>query len=85
MSQLRKVHAASVNFGARIFGVMAIICGVVFTIWGLSLLLDPNATIAVDRVPTNDPWTKAIVLIVGVVALVFGILIFKARPYQPKD
>lgn len=64
---------------------MAIICGVAFTIWGLSLVLDPNATIDVDRVPTNDPWMKAIVLIVGLVVFVFGILVFKARPYQPKD
>src|SRR5262249_41623543 len=58
----RKAHAASLNFLARVFGVIAILCGAVLTIWGLSLVLHRNATVDVDRVPTIDPWTKAIVL-----------------------
>jgi hypothetical protein len=85
MSQLRKIHAVALNFLARVFGVMAIIAGVVFTIWGLSLVLDHNATIDVNGVPSNDPWEKAIVLIVGLVAVVLGILMLMARPYRPRQ
>jgi uncharacterized membrane protein len=85
MSQLRKIHAAAFNFLGRAFGVMAIINGLVFTIWGLSLVLDHRATIDVDGVPSSDPWTKASVLIIGLVAIVIGVLMLKARPYQPRE
>ena len=85
MSQLRKIHAAAFNFLARAFGVMAIINGVAFTIWGLSLVLDRKATINVNGVPSSDPWDKASVLIIGVVAVVIGVLMLKARPYKPKE
>jgi uncharacterized membrane protein YuzA (DUF378 family) len=85
MSQLRNIHAAALNLLARVFGVMAIIVGVVFTIWGLSLLLDRKATIDVEGVPSGDPWEKAIVLVVGLVAGVIGILVFKARSYRPRE
>jgi uncharacterized membrane protein len=85
MSQLRKIHAAAFNFLARAFGVMAIIVGVVFTFWGLSLVLDSKATIDVNGVPSSDPWIKASVLVIGVVAVVIGVLMLKARPYQPRE
>jgi hypothetical protein len=58
-------------------------CG--FSIWGLSLVLDDKATIDVDGVPSSDPWEKAIVLVVGLMAVVTGILVFRARPYHPKE
>ena len=82
--KLRTLHAAAFNFLARAFGVMAIINGVVFTIWGLSLVLDNKAAIGVNGVPSSDPWTKASVLVIGLVAVTIGILMLKARPYQPK-
>jgi hypothetical protein len=81
MSNLRKLHAATVNFLARVFGVMAIIAGVVFTFWGLSLIFDPSATIDVNGTPSNDPWTKSIILIVGLVSGTLGFLVLKARPF----
>ena len=82
-SKLRILHATAFNFLARAFGVMAIINGVVFTFWGLSLVLDHKATIDVNGVPSSDLWTKASVLIIGIVAVTIGILFLKARPYQP--
>jgi uncharacterized membrane protein len=85
MSELRKIHAAAFNFLARAFGVMAIIVGVVFTFWGLSLVLDSKATIDVNGVPSSDPWIKASVLVIGVVAVVIGVLMLKARSYQPRE
>lgn len=85
MSHLRKIHTTAVNTLARAFGVMAIIAGAVFTIWGLSLVLDHNATIDVNGVPISDPWIKAIVLVVGLVAVVIGVLMLMARSYQPKE
>jgi len=83
-SKLRILHAAAFNLLARAFGVMATIVGVVFTFWGLSLVLDQKATIDVNGVPSSDPWTKASVLIIGLVAVTVGILFLKARPYQPR-
>ncbi len=64
---------------------MAIIVGVVFTIWGLSLVLDPKATIDVNGVPSSDPWEKTGVLIMGLVVAVLGILVLKALPYRPRE
>jgi len=84
-SKLRTLHAAAFNLLARAFGVMAIINGVVFTIWGLSLVLDHKATIDVNGMPSSDPWTKASVLVIGLVAVTIGILVLKARPYQPRN
>ena len=83
MSQLRKLHAAALNTGARVFGVMAVIAGLVFTLWGLTLVLDHNATINVNGVPSSDPWIKASVLIVGLVIGGLGVLMLMARPYRP--
>ena len=85
MSKFRKIHAAFVNAVARVFGVMAIIVGVGFTIWGLSLVLDPKATFNVEGVPSSDPWIKAHVLVVGLVAVAMGVLTLLARPYRPKE
>jgi uncharacterized membrane protein len=85
MSQLRKIHAATFNTLARAFGVMAIIVGAVFSVWGLSLVLDHNATIDVNGVPSSDPWIKASVLIIGLVAVVIGILMLLARSYRPRE
>ncbi|MDR3457743.1 MAG: hypothetical protein P4N60_09880 [Verrucomicrobiae bacterium] len=85
MSELGKIHAAALNTMARIFGVMAVIAGVIFTIWGLAIVFDPNATFDVDGVPSNDPWIKAMPLVAGIVALVMGVLMLLARPYRPEE
>jgi hypothetical protein len=78
-----KRHWQTVNIGARVVGGAFIFGGMVFSIWGFSILLDSKATIDVDRVPTTDPWTKAIVLIVGLVFLVLGLLLVFARRFGP--
>jgi hypothetical protein len=85
MSKLRQLHAAGFNILARAFGVIAIIAGLIFIIWGFSLVLDHKATIDVDGVPSSDPWIKGGVLVVGLVASTIGVLVLMARPYRPKD
>jgi uncharacterized YccA/Bax inhibitor family protein len=85
MSQLRKIHAAALNTLARAFGVMAVITGVVLTLSGFSLVLDPKATTDVNGVPNSDPWIKAGGLVIGLVAVAIGVLMLKARSYQPKE
>lgn len=85
MSPLRKIHAAAFNILARIFGVMAIIVGAVFTIWGLTLVLDKNSTIGVNGVPSSDPWEKAPVLVIGIMVFALGFLVLMARPYRPRE
>ena len=85
MSQFRKLHAQVLNRLARIFGVGAIVVGVVFVIWGLSLVLNHKATIEVNGGPNRDVWLKASVLIVGLVSSTIGILTLMARPYRPRS
>ncbi len=82
MLQLRRLHAAVVNALGRIFGVGAIVVGVVLVVWGCYLLLNRNTTIDVNSVPGSDVWEKALVLIVGLVACVLGVLTLMARPYR---
>jgi len=50
---------------------------------GLLLVLNPKATVDVNGVPSSDPWTKAILLIAGLVVCVLGVLLVVARRYQP--
>ena len=78
-----KLHWQIVNIGARVVGCGFIFGGIIFSVWGVSLLLDGKATIGIDGVPSNDPWTKAIVLIVGLVFFVLGILLVSARRFRP--
>jgi hypothetical protein len=35
--------------------------------------------------PSNDPWIKAMLSVVGLVGLAMGVLMLKTKPYQPKD
>ena len=83
MSDWRKTYWQLFNFGGRVVGVGFILVGGIFTLWGVSLVLDPKATIDVNGVPSNDPWIKAIVLIVGVVICVLGVLSLIARRFRP--
>ena len=85
MSDWRNKHWQLINNGGRVLGAGFILVGGIFAFWGISLVLDPNATIDVNGVPSNDPWTKAIVLIVGLVVCVFGVLLLVARRFRPKE
>jgi hypothetical protein len=71
------------NIAVRLVGAGFVFVGAVFAIWGLFLVLDPKATIGVNGVPSNDPWIKAMVLVVGLVVGVLGVLLVFARPPQP--
>ena len=81
--QDQRLHWQLFNFLARFVGCGFIFAGVVFSIWGISILLDSKATIGVNGVPTTDPWVKGTVLIAGLVALVLGTLLVTARRYRP--
>jgi hypothetical protein len=71
---LREKPAHSDRLDYAIFGVCAVIVGAVFVIWGLSLVIDPNATITINfDAPSSDPWLKASVLIGGLVGVVIGV------------
>jgi hypothetical protein len=71
------------NFLVRVVGVCFAIVGVIFAIWGLSLVLDPKATIGVNGVPSSDPWLKGMILVVGLVVAMLGVLLVFARLYRP--
>ncbi|MGH7976041.1 MAG: hypothetical protein ACREC8_05220 [Limisphaerales bacterium] len=70
------------NIFVRITGVWFILGGIVFIIWGLSLILNSDATINVNGVPSKDLWAKSIVLVAGLIISVLGILLLVARSYR---
>jgi hypothetical protein len=80
----RERHCQIVNTGCRIVGFGFVFVGAIFALWGWSLVMDPTATIDIDGIPSNDPWSKAVILIVGLVVCVLGVLLLFARPYKPK-
>jgi hypothetical protein len=85
MSDWRKTYWQLFNAGGRIVGVGFILVGGIFALWGVSLVIDPSATIAVNGVPSSDPWAKGMVLIVGLVVCLLGVLLLVARRFQPKE
>jgi hypothetical protein len=83
MSDFQKTYWRSFNVAARIVGTGFLLVGGIFVLWGLSLVLDPKATIGVDGVPSTDPWIKASVLVVGLVVCGLGVLLLISRRYRP--
>jgi hypothetical protein len=83
MDKIRSYHWRVFNVLARIAGGGFLFGGVVFILWGSSLIRDKNATIDVNGVPTRDPWEKVSVLAVGIVTSLLGALLLKARRYRP--
>jgi hypothetical protein len=67
----------------RVIGYCFTIIGGIFSLWGLSLVLDQNSTIKISGIPNNDPWMKAIVLIVSLVICGLGVLLIMSRRYRP--
>ena len=83
MSDWRTYYWRFFNFAVRCVGVGFVVAGAVLAIWGLSLVLDPKATIDVNGVPSSDPWIKGMTLVVGLVVCVLGVLLVFARSYRP--
>ncbi len=75
MLKWQKIYWLSFNALGRVVGAGFTLFGGVFTLWGVSLVLDRNATIAVNGMPSGDLWIKSIVLIVGVGMGVIGMMI----------
>ncbi len=78
-----RFHWGALSVLAGITGFAFIFGGIVFSIWGISLVSDPKATLPVNGVPSSDPREKASVLIVGLVCCVLGVLLLKARRFFP--
>jgi hypothetical protein len=83
MSDWRKIHWQLSNTFSRMVGVGFTLVGGIFALWGLSLVLVSKATMDVNGMPSNDPWIKASVLIVGLVVCVLGVLMLVARRFRP--
>jgi hypothetical protein len=79
MSNYEKTCWRMINALGRIAGGGFVFVGVIFSFWGLWLVLDRKATTAVDGAPTSDPWIKAIVLVAGLVVTALGVLLLRAR------
>jgi hypothetical protein len=62
---------------------MAIFNGVIFAVWGVSLLLRTGSTIDVQGVPTTALGPKIEMTLVGILAVVLGLLLVRARTYRP--
>jgi hypothetical protein len=65
MSEWRKIYWRFLKIASLVTGVWSVFVGLIFVGWGLSLVLNPKATIDVNGVPTDSPWEKASVLVAG--------------------
>ncbi len=83
MLKWQKIYWLAFNALGRVVGAGFTLFGGVFTLWGVSLVLDRNATIAVNGMPSGDLWIKSIVLIAGVGMGVIGMMILMSRRYRP--
>jgi hypothetical protein len=83
MTSYQKLHWQLFNALGRIAGCGFLLGGGVLCIWGLSLVADSKSTIAVNGVPTSDPWEKWIVVVGGLVVAALGVLLLRARRYRP--
>lgn len=66
-------------FLGRLVGVCLALGGAIFAVWGLSL----TPTIDVNGFPSEDPWAKAVVLGMGIIASILGLLSLFAKPFRP--
>lgn len=71
------------NVCARVIGVMFVVIGGGVSVWGVSLLLQPNSTIALNGVSTNDFVLKIIVVVVPLLLVLLGTLLIRAPCYKP--
>lgn len=71
------------NALGRIIGFGFTIVGGIFALSGLWLVLDHNATIGINGVPSRDPWIKGLVLVVGLLVSSVGVLLLISRRYRP--
>ena len=83
LSSYDKWHWRVFNIGCRLFGLLAMLNGTIFTIWGIALLLSPQSTIDVEGVPTAALGPKLGMLAIGLLTLVLGVMVVRARTYRP--
>jgi hypothetical protein len=76
-------HWRVFNVGRRLTGLMAILNGAIFAIWGGSLLLRPQSTMDVQGMPTAAIGPKLGMMVVGILAVVLGVLLVRVRTYRP--
>lgn len=71
------------NVFFRAAGILMVVNGSVFTLWGLSLILRPNSIVMLNGMPNRDPFLKRLMLGMGLGTLVLGILVLVSRRYRP--
>ena len=79
----QRIYWQVFNILGRFVGAGFTLVGGVFVLWGVSLLLDRNATFSVDGIQSSDPWTKSVVLAAGLGVVVLGIMLLKSKRYRP--
>jgi hypothetical protein len=83
VASLEAWHWRIFNVLVRAFGLMAVLCGIVFTSWAARLLVNPKATVNLEGVATAAVEPKLLLMLAGFVALAIGVAIVRARPYRP--
>ena len=71
------------NILASVVGIMFVIVGAGISIWGISLLLQPSSTIALNGVQITDVLPKILVTVLPLLLVLSGVLLIKARRCVP--
>ena len=78
-----RIHFTVFNFVVRLSDIIAIPLGLAVALWGIWLLVNREATIDVNGVPTADIAPKIIMIAGGAFFSISGVHILRAKPYWP--
>jgi hypothetical protein len=83
MTRYEVWHWRVFNVFLRAFGLMALLAGMVFTLWGAVLLSRRQATVEWEGMLTSATGPKLLILLVGLSTLALAIALLRARPFRP--
>ena len=83
MARYEVWHWRAFNILLRGLGLMAMLVGTVFTLWGAVLLAQRQATVEWEGELTAATGPKVIILLVGLGTLALAIALLRARPFRP--
>jgi hypothetical protein len=67
----------------RVVAVMFVIVGLIGALSSLPALFNPNGFIPVNGIPDRDIVYRIIAFALPAVMAVFGVLIYRAKPFEP--
>jgi hypothetical protein len=67
----------------RVVAVMFVIVGTIGALSSLPALFNPDGSVPLNRIPDRDIVYRIIAFALPAVIAVFGVLIYRAKPFEP--